>query len=90
MKDHPYLSLVKFKRGSEHPLYLQIARSLTMLIKTGVVKPGQRLPGSRRMAEILKVNRNTISLATEELLTEGWLISKPKSGLFVNDQLPLV
>lgn len=90
MKPYPYLSDVKIKRGGEHPIYLQIARSLTMLVKKGVIKPGQRLPGSRTMAEILKVNRNTVSLATEELLTEGWLISKPKSGLFVNDQLPLV
>ena len=89
MINYPFLNEIRISRG-ENPLYLQISRSLASLIKQGVLKPGQKLPGSRTMAEILKVNRNTVCLATDELITEGWVISKPKSGLFVNDQLPLV
>lgn len=90
MIDYPYLNEVKFERNSEQPVFLQIARSLAALIKGGIIKPGQKLPGSRKMAEMLKVNRNTISLATDELLTEGWVISRPKSGLFINAHLPVV
>lgn len=89
MINYPFLNEIRVIRG-ESPIYLQISRSLASLIKKGVLKPGQRLPGSRTIAEILKVNRNTVCLATDELITEGWVISKPKSGLFVNDQLPLV
>ncbi len=86
----PYLNGISIDRNRESPVYLQIARELSMLMKQGVIKPGQKLPGSRIMAEILKVNRNTISLATDELLTEGWVVARPRSGLFVNEKLPLV
>lgn len=42
------------------------------------------LPSSRVLADLLQLNRNTITKALEELVWEGWLISHPKKGLSVN------
>ena len=86
----PYLNEISIDKGRESPIYLQIAQGISHLIKQGVIKPGQKLPGSRVLAEILKVNRNTVGLATDELLTEGWIEARPRSGLYVNNKLPLV
>ncbi|MDX5481168.1 MAG: PLP-dependent aminotransferase family protein [Hymenobacteraceae bacterium] len=61
-----------------------------MLIKQGVLKPGQKLPGSRVLADKLQVNRNTVVLATDELQAEGWVEARARKGLFVNERLPLV
>lgn len=87
---YPFLSAIQTDKSKGHPLYLQIAQGISSLIKEGILKPGQKLPGSRVLAGSLKVNRNTIILATDELLAEGWLVAKLRSGLYVNEKLPLV
>lgn len=84
------LNELRLQRESATPLYLQIAQGLARLIKQGLLLPGQRLPGSRVLAGRLGVHRNTLLLATDELQAEGWVHARARSGLFVNDQLPLV
>lgn len=68
---YPYLSLLEIDKGRATPVYLQVSQGLAALIKQGVLKPGQKLPGSRMLAEQLQLNRNTISLAMDELQAEG-------------------
>ena len=86
----PYLNEIKIDRGRETPLYLQISQGIASLIKQGILKAGQKLPGSRTLADILGVNRNTVCLATDELLLEGWVVARTRSGLYVNAKLPLI
>ncbi|WP_116788684.1 MocR-like pyridoxine biosynthesis transcription factor PdxR [Flavobacterium psychrotrophum] len=69
-------------------IYLQIADAVIRDIQTGRLKPGEALPGSRNLAQLLKVNRNTVIEALNVLLLEGWLVSRERSGTFVSDELP--
>jgi GntR family transcriptional regulator/MocR family aminotransferase len=90
MISYPYLSTIQPDKSKASPLYLQIAQGLSGLMKQGILKPGQKLPGSRILAEKLQVNRNTVVLAVDELLAEAWVVARPRSGLYVNEKLPLV
>ena len=53
------------------PLFLQIAGSLADDIRRGRLRPGQPLPGTRRLAATLGVNRNTVVAAYDELAGRG-------------------
>jgi GntR family transcriptional regulator / MocR family aminotransferase len=70
-------------RGGALPPFLQIARALAADIQRGRLRPGDRLPGSRRLADSLRVHRNTVLAALAELTSEGWLEAAPGRGTFV-------
>jgi GntR family transcriptional regulator/MocR family aminotransferase len=70
-------------RASALPPFLQIARSLAADIQRGRLRPGDRLPGSRRLADSLHVHRNTVLAALDELTAEGWIETAPGRGTFV-------
>lgn len=66
------------KKGKE-PLYLQIYRQVRQEILSGVRKEGEILPGSRSLASILQVSRNTVDNAYSQLVAEGYLV--PQKGI---------
>ncbi len=66
----------------------QIANALTEQIQRGRLRPGDRLPGTRTLARTLHVHRQTVVAAVEELIAEGWLVSRRASGTFVTAGLP--
>ena len=70
-------------RAASLPPFLQIARSLAADIQRGRLRPGDRLPGSRRLAASVRVHRNTVLAALDELRAEGWLETAPGRGTFV-------
>ena len=57
-------------------------------IQRGRLAPGDRLPGSRTLAGMLKVHRQTVVTAIDDLVAEGWLVCRKASGMFVADGLP--
>jgi len=61
----------------------ELARSITSDIRSGRLRAGVRLPGSRSLAERLGVSRSTVVRAYAELVAEGWLASRPGSGMVV-------
>ncbi len=71
-------------------VYLQIADTIITDIKSGRLKPGDTLPGSRNLAAMLKINRNTVVEAYQVLLNEEWVISKERKGIFVSGHLPVL
>ncbi len=75
-------------RSESGPLHQQIARAIAGEISRGRLRPHQRLPGSRTLALTLRVHRQTVVSALEELKAEGWLVSRRASGTFVADGLP--
>jgi GntR family transcriptional regulator/MocR family aminotransferase len=70
------------------PPFLQIARALGADIQRGRLRPGDRLPGSRRLAASLHVHRNTVLAALSELTAEGWIEATPGIGTFVTRTIP--
>lgn len=69
-------------------VYLQIADTIIADIRSGRLKAGDALPGSRNLAQLLKVNRNTVVEAYQVLINEEWVIPKERKGIFVSDILP--
>lgn len=66
------------------PLYLQLYQYIRDEIHAGRFNPGTRLPSVRECAKNLRLSRNTIESAYQQLLAEGYLISRPRQGLFVS------
>lgn len=84
----PWKLQIKLNFDRERAIYLQIADAIISDIREGKLKPGDALPGSRRLAHSLSVNRNTIVQALDVLLAEGWLVSISRKGMFVTESLP--
>src|SRR5260221_2244524 len=75
--------VIDLDRDAALPPFLQIARALAADIQRGRLRPGDRLPGSRRLAVSLGVHRNTVLAALAELTAEGWLETAHGRGTFV-------
>ncbi len=70
-------------------LQQQLQRALRAAILEGVLRPGERLPGSRTLARELGLSRNTVLIALQQLLSEGYLGARAGSGSYVAQELPL-
>ncbi|MCB0256760.1 MAG: PLP-dependent aminotransferase family protein [Hahellaceae bacterium] len=70
------------------PLQKQLYQQLADYICSGRLLPGTRLPASRALATELGISRNTVNLALAQLKAEGFLQSRPGSGVYVSDELP--
>jgi len=79
---------ITLDRSAKEPLYLQLVKAIESGIRKGRFKPGEALPGTRALADLLGVNRNTALAAYKELEAEGWITVSPDSGTFVAMQLP--
>lgn len=80
---------VTLDNHSDKAIYLQISDAIIKDIHSGRLKPGDALPGSRHLAQSLKVNRNTVVDALNVLIIEGWLVPKERQGTFVSETLPV-
>lgn len=70
-------------RSAEVPVGVQIAWALRTRIVDGSLKPGERLPGLRELAEATGVNVNTARAVYQRLEREGLIDSQQGSGTFV-------
>jgi GntR family transcriptional regulator / MocR family aminotransferase len=71
------------------PLYRQIYRAFRNDILSRALPPGERVPSTRALADLLKVSRNTAVLAYEQLLAEGYLETRVgAAGTVVAPVLP--
>lgn len=68
-------------------LQAQLRRMLVSAILDGQIPPGSPLPSCRALAQSLKVARNTVVLAYQDLTEEGFLIARERSGFFVNPDM---
>ncbi|MEM8899635.1 MAG: PLP-dependent aminotransferase family protein [Bacteroidota bacterium] len=85
----PYKTLIEIDHQSKSPIYLQISNAIIKLVCNGHINSGQPLPGSRKMANLLSVNRGTIITAYEELEAQGWVTISPNKGCFISKEIPL-
>lgn len=68
------------------PLYQKIMLLIEEQIKIGNLPVGSPIPSERKLAELLEVNRSTVTRAFEELSDRGIIIRKKGSGSYVNTE----
>ena len=66
------------------PLYDYLSRRIKEDIWAGVLKPGEKLPSKRALARNLEVSVVTVENAYAQLVAEGYLYTREKSGYFVS------
>ncbi|MBX3061599.1 MAG: PLP-dependent aminotransferase family protein [Anaerolineae bacterium] len=70
-------------KTAEEPLYRQIIRLVRERIVEGSWVPGERLPGSRELADTLGISRISVVNAYAELREEGLIVGQAGRGTFV-------
>ncbi len=68
---------------SHVPLYVQLRDQLRALVHTGDLRPGDRIPASRELANQLGVHRTTVANAYAELESEGLIQGHVGRGTFI-------
>jgi GntR family transcriptional regulator / MocR family aminotransferase len=86
----PWKTLIQIQPSSDVPVYRQIANAIIKTIKDGVLKPDEKMPGTRQLSQFIKVHRQTVVRAYDDLYAQGWLISNRSKGTYTNHQLPEV
>ena len=84
----PYKTILKINRKSTQAIYIQLTNQFIDLIKKRTLPPETKLPGSRSLAELLGVHRKTIIACYEDLSLQGWTLSLPQKGTYVNGKIP--
>jgi GntR family transcriptional regulator/MocR family aminotransferase len=85
----PYKSLIQVERNAAVALHIQVCNSFITLITNGTLKPADVLPSSRVLADLIGINRNTVKLGYEELISQGWAEAVERKGVFVLSKLPI-
>jgi GntR family transcriptional regulator/MocR family aminotransferase len=70
------------------PAYRRLAEAIRMGILDGRFRPGEKLPATRKLATSLRLARNTVLEAYEQLAAEGYLTAAHGAGTFVAPDLP--
>ena len=74
---------INIDRDSGVPIYVQLKQQIKMMIKKGILSKGERLPPERELSKKLKISRNRVSTAYQELENDGILLSQQGKGTFV-------
>ena len=76
--------ILELNNNSSTPLYVQLYQSIKSDITTGSIKAGERLPSLRSLSQSLGISITTVQLAYNQLLVEGYTVSRPQSGYYVS------
>jgi GntR family transcriptional regulator/MocR family aminotransferase len=82
------LITISLDAAAEEPLFRQLYIELRQAILGGRLRPGDRMPASRALADEHGISRNTVLSAFEQLTSEGYLATRGGSGTFVAENLP--
>ena len=78
--------LVHIQRSEYASLQTQIREALVSAILDGQLTRDEPIPSTRKMAKSLGVSRNTVVLAYQGLLDDGYLVARERSGYYVADK----
>jgi len=73
------------KRRIEMARYQDIRNYITSLINSGYLKPGDKIPSERELAQRFNVSRMTVRMALMDLVQKGLLIRQAGKGTIVNE-----
>jgi len=77
---------LQLQAESHIPLYVQLCDQLRALVHAGELRPGDRIPASRELAQHLGVHRTTVANAYAELESEGLIEGHVGRGTFIRAQ----
>ena len=70
---------------NDKPLYEQLYQYIKANIQAKNLKPNDKLPSKRKLSQHLSISQNTVQSAYNQLLDEGYLYAKERSGYFVEE-----
>ncbi len=73
-----------FENKGKDSLYEFLYKSIRDDILVGKLSPEEKLPSKRALAEHLGISTITVENAYNQLVAEGYIYSKPKSGFYVS------
>jgi len=76
-----------FQKVTPEKLSTAVTLQIEKLILRGILRPGERLPAERELAERLGVSRPSLREAVVDLQEKGLLVSRAGAGIFVADVL---
>jgi len=92
-KDRPYTltgpkgGRMPFRKVQAEKRSTSVIRQIENLILRGILRPGERLPAERELADKLGVSRPSLRDALADLEDRDLLTTKPGSGVYVADVL---
>ena len=81
---------LQIDKGCGEPVYRQIYSDIKNHVENGSLKKGVKLPSIRVLSDTLKVSKNTVEAAYNQLCIEGYIINKPQRGYFVNAEIKII
>ena len=76
-----------FQKVTPEKLSSAVTRQIELLILRGILRPGERLPSERDLADRLGVSRPSLREAVAELQDKGLLSTRAGAGIYVADVL---
>ena len=83
-----FLPPVAMDAGSDSPMYQQLSDWFRRAISSGQLRPGQRVPSTRSLANELGISRIPVLGAYEQLQSEGFLETFTGAGTCVARAIP--
>lgn len=88
MKARIPAEVILLREGEAPTLQGRLAAAIVRAILETRARPGTRLPSTRRLADALNVSRMTVTLVYQELVSQGYLETLPRSGVAVAATVP--
>ena len=76
--------------NNDRPIYIQLLEQLQVLIISGNINIGDKLPSVRELAIEFKINPNTVQKALQELENLGLIYTERTNGKFVTNDKKLI
>ena len=80
---------IRLDPDSPIPPFEQLRAQLSIMVASGRLVPGQRLPTIRQLAADLGLARGTVARAYRELEMSGIVVARGRAGTFVSAEPPV-
>ena len=79
--------LIELSQASGVPYYRQVFDQVALLVRSGQLAPGTRLPSVRELSRELLVSLITVRRSYADLEAEGLIVRRQGQGTFVADEI---
>ncbi|WP_323703400.1 PLP-dependent aminotransferase family protein [Mammaliicoccus sp. Dog046] len=77
--------MFNINRDISTPIYLQLYENIKQNIINNTMQHNEKLPSKRQLSHYLSVSQTTIEHAYQLLCDEGYILSRSRSGFYIND-----